>query len=69
MLRMRLRRDATRKLIIWAYIGPSLRIIEVFASFLNGEEHFARFVAKLSSLLSEAVVQVHVFPRLFGVIL
>ena len=57
-------------LVVGASIaGPDLRVAEIFASFLNGEEDLAGFVSQLRSLLPKAIIQVHVFSGLLGIVL
>jgi hypothetical protein len=65
---MRLRRNATL-ILVWAYVWASLRVVEIFASLFNSEEDLARFVTKFCPLLTEAVIQVHVFPCLLSIFL
>ena len=51
--------------IAWA----DLRVAEIFASLLNGEEYLAGFVPQLRPLLTKAIIQVHVFSGLLGIVL
>ena len=48
---------------------PDLRIAEIFASFLDGEEDLAGFVSQLGSLLPKAIIQVHIFSGPLGIFL
>jgi hypothetical protein len=58
------------ELVVGAGIAwPDLRAVEIFASLLNGEEDLAGFVSQFRSLLPEAIIQVHVFSGLLGIIL
>ena len=48
-----------------AHVRTELRVVEVFAALLDGEEDFAGFVAELCPLVPEVIVEIHVFPRFF----
>ena len=48
---------------------PYLRVAEIFASLLNGEEYLAGFISQLCPLLPKAIIQVHVFSGLLGIVL